>query len=342
MTSQTKNDCDKGSVSLDNLVSVSDSSAHQHSGDKMILTGYETSKLYLETSAMCDYAMSVGLEVPAKLIQESEVIRFNIKQGISVDDLGVLAKMHQQLAKIVAPASPQNLLLIENEKSRESIFSFVSLFPLARSIIAISLVFLISFILLGQLEIVNEENLKAGILGSHGFTAIAILGYLVSCAGLGACFTSLYRIREYVSNLTFDPRHNSSYWASILLGTIAGLFISELLFGFISSTSADSTAGYNAQLGKPAMALLAGFSSNMVYTLLQRIVDSIESLFKGDQKQIRQVRRNADLGELKNRENEVYMDVSHKLMNIYQKGENNPELMRAELKSALDEIHSKR
>ena len=81
---------------------------------------------------------------------------------------------------------------------------------------------------------------------------------------------------------------DSMYWSALILGVIAGVFISELLNDALftleqSEKSHAGAAGSVVNMGKPALALLGGVSANKVYKVLQRIVDTIESLFKGDQ-----------------------------------------------------------
>jgi hypothetical protein len=129
-------------------------------------------------------------------------------------------------------------------------------------------------------------------LYNNGWEALAILTYLICCAGLGACFTSLHCLNNFVSKATYDPRYDSTYGSSILLGIIAGVFISELLFDVLFDEA-------GADLGKPALALLGGFSANMVYRILQRLVESAESLLKGDQSAINQADQAAKVSELK-------------------------------------------
>ena len=173
-------------------------------------------------------------------------------------------------------------MMMLEEKRVAPMMAVIGAVPIVRHIMLTSLSFLTLFVVIGQLEVINGGNLQQGILNTDGWVTIAVLGYLVSCAGLGACFASLFRLNNYISKSTYDSRYDSTYWASILLGVIAGIFISELLAATLVSSGGDSLDN----LGKPALALVGGFSANMVYKVLQRIVDTIESLFKGDQRSV--------------------------------------------------------
>jgi hypothetical protein len=295
-----------------------------------------------ETNAMCDYAMANGLEIPAVIIKQRAIISADYEGSLTAEEIGLLASIHQRLNRIVSPATPQALALMARERNKSSFFSFIGAIPIIRHIILISIMFLIAFILVGQLEVVNEANLNEGILGSFGWVAIAVLSYLISCAGLGACFTSLYRLNSYVSDSTYDPRYDSTYWASILLGVIAGLFISELLYAPIfGSVDSPEGGGSVADLGKPALALLGGFSANMVYKVLQRIVESFESLFKGDQSSLNKANRATDLSQLKQKQDEVHMEVASRLLNVNELLTKNPEEVKKEINSTINNLLGK-
>ena len=70
-----------------------------------------------------------------------------------------------------------------------------------------------------------------------------------------------------------------------------------MLFLLDESESAKSVAASTVvNMGKPTLALLGGFSANMVYKVLQRIVDTIESLFKGDQQAVFEAQRTVASG----------------------------------------------
>lgn len=237
-----------------------------------------TQKVLAEVEAMCHYATANGYKVPPKVTAESLDLIDNAGDKIAKEQIEQMAELHHRLSDIVAPAKPQTLKLILDQKRRFPMLSVIGSVPIVRHIMLASLSFLAMFVVIGQLDIINTDTLHKGILETDGWVAIMVLGYLVSCAGLGACFASLYRLNTYLSQATYDSRYDSTYWASILLGVISGLFISELL----ASMFVESGAASISSLGKPALALVGGFSANMVYKVLQRVVDTIESLFKGD------------------------------------------------------------
>lgn len=295
-----------------------------------------------QINVMYEFAAGNGYDVPPSLIKKRAMLAAKEQFGFEETDLEELATIHQQLNRIVAPATPQALLLLASERERGAFLSFIALIPIVRQIIIVSLLFLTMFIVIGQMEMVNQQNLTAGILGNQGLVAIVILFYLVSCAGLGACFTSLYRLKEFLTEANYDARYNSTYWASILLGVIAGLFISELLYATLFSASASSDSPNTiTNMGKPALALLGGFSANMVYKMLQRIVESIESLFRGDQTAIGKAKHAKGLAELQNKQDEMQMDVANRLLVVNNLLESDPEKAKSVMQATIKDLLKK-
>ena len=271
-----------------------------------------TKKILAEVEAMCHYATANGYKVPANVTADAVAIVDGGLEEVVGDEAAKLAELHRRLTDIVSPAKPQTLKLMLDQRRRHPVLSVIGTVPIVRHIMVSSIFFLVMFVVIGQLPLINRENLHEGILNTDGWVTIAVLGYLVSCAGLGACFASLFRLNTYISQATYDNRYDPTYWASILLGVIAGLFISELLASMFLA-SGSSTIG---NLGKPALALVGGFSANMVYKVLQRVVDTIESLFKGDQRDF--VKRKIEMHEteLKNTHRGMKMYFASSLVDL--------------------------
>jgi hypothetical protein len=66
------------------------------------------------------------------------------------------------------------------------------------------------------------------------------------------------------------------------LGIIAGLVLSQMIPigpGPETGDAATAPASSASVFGKPLLSLLGGFSATLVYTILQRLVETVESLF---------------------------------------------------------------
>jgi hypothetical protein len=303
--------------------------------------------LALESKNMCKYALSNGYEVPSTSVKRLSALTSFNTNALTEDNIAELAEIHQQLSRIIAPATPQAVVLQSSNGGRRGLLDFFGAVPIVREIMLVSMLFLVAFIVIGQLEVINEVSLKKGVLDQSGWQAIAVMSYLICCAGLGACFTALYRLNSFVAKTTYDPRYDSTYWASILLGVIAGIFISELLFHLMFSAQGQASAAGASPLpshnmGKPVLALLGGFSANMVYKVLQRLVDSMESLVKGDPSDINQAKRETDMHQLKSLKKEMHMDVANRLVALKTKLNQDPEQAQDQLHLAINDLLSKK
>jgi hypothetical protein len=98
--------------------------------------------------------------------------------------------------------------------------------------------------------------------------------FLLSAAGLGACFAVLYRVRAQVLNATYSEDGNFELFLSLVLGLISGTILAQLV--------PIDEVGKLGTLTKPTLALVGGFSSSLVFRVLSRIVDSVEAIFAPD------------------------------------------------------------
>jgi hypothetical protein len=136
--------------------------------------------------------------------------------------------------------------------------------------------FLAAVIASGLSAEVSGENLERGLLASSGATLLLNMVFLMCCAGLGASFATLFHAHRYIANSSYDPKFDASYLARLILGLIAGLILVEIL---PANLFAD---GETNGFGKPALATLGGFSASAVHRLLQRLVDALETVVRGD------------------------------------------------------------
>lgn len=281
-----------------------------------------------EAQAMCQYGLSHGHDVPPDAVMRLSAISALSEGQLNDANIKELAQIHQKLATIIEPATPQAVVIMKN---KTGLGKFLGAVPLARRIIYTSLLFLAIFISVGQMSIINHDTIVQGILNLSGWSATFVIIYLIACSGLGACFAALHKLNRYIGNATYDPRYDSTYWTSIILGIIAGVFLSELLSEKLMDLS--NTPG----LGKPALAVLAGFSASMVNKILQRMVDSVESLFKGEQRDIEAAQAKAEQAKKKEADKRLNMDVARNLVDLETQFKNNPE----QAQQALSEIISK-
>lgn len=262
-----------------------------------------------ECHAMSKHALASGLEVQGSILRAIE----NAEQAWSGDAdandsplaegaLEYLAVAHNHLAKLISPAKPRAITLLDREAAKGGITRFFGSVALVRHLMLVAIVFLVMLIGLGASKyttIEPGEKNPWSIYSASGIEMLAKLMLLMSAAGIGACFAALFRANRFIVEGTYDPKYAMSYWIRLLTGVISGVVLCELI-----------PVGEDPALqgvGKPTLALLGGFSGNTVYRILERLVQSIESVVRGDTRELAdaQIREAESQSEKKAAEKQV-------------------------------------
>jgi len=303
-------------------------------------TDLET-QLQAEIGAMLCHAFSGGIEVPAAVMGAVEFIDFStvvpLEEGGRAVPLATLAALHAQLARLVAPAMPGTLHLLHTDPRRKSTLHAM-LGPLTniRRLMVAALLCMLSFMLLSLSPTVDHDAMARDIYSMHGITLLIILCFLLSAAGLGSTFQALFTAHTYVSNATYDPRYDASYWIRIGLGLVAGLLLSVLV--------PVGTANDAPTMAKPVMALLGGFSAGLVYRILQRLVETVESLFQGNRDALRRREGEFDRASTQQALAEARMAVAAQLVSLRDELAQgaSPQRLHESMSTVLDSVLQKR
>jgi hypothetical protein len=330
--------------------------------------------LLKECVAMAKYALASGLKVPPGLMQTLEDLanhkgvnsaeppgagadvptsdEMSTKNGAAThnngnDTVRTLTQIHTRLAEILAPATPRTILLLENESSAKTLWGFRGAVGLIRRMMALSIAFLIAFLImvigLGASPLVNADTIREGIFGHDGMELVLNLLFLLAATGLGACFAGLFQANQYIANSTFDPKFESSYWIRVVLGLMAGVILSELIpldiFGN-GETEGSPAANSAEALGKPILALLGGFSAAAVYRIIARIIDSLESLVRGNSKEAMAAQEQAARAQFQSRLMQNRINLASNLTRLQQKLDSGaaPEELKQELDQVLNDL----
>ncbi len=206
-------------------------------------------------------------------VHNGKTINTDVIPLIEKESFDNLIHAHNMLCLNVAPATPKSIAytfeLNENEKDK----SLLTKLPLVRNLIIMAIIFLTTFILTGQSSLVNNASLDLGVMQNQGLGLVLNLGYLASISGLGVVFYLLKDVTTSVKNGTLIPEDSIYYVALIVLGIISGLVVSEILNVYI--TDADKIDLFN----KSVLALIGGFSTDAIFSVLQGIIDKIKGLF---------------------------------------------------------------
>ncbi|MBV1924361.1 MAG: hypothetical protein KUG68_10085 [Flavobacteriaceae bacterium] len=215
-----------------------------------------------ETNNMISYAVRNGI------IINTEVN--SLIQNSSVDDL---INAHNLMCKNIAPATPKSIeytkKLYQNSKDK----SLFNKLPLVRNLIILSLIFLATFVITGLSPEVNNSSLDKGIMNNNGLSLLLNLTFLSSVAGLGVLFYLLKDVSTSVKKGVLVPEDSIYYLALIVLGVIAGLIMSEIISLYTSDPQ-----GINL-FNKSILALIGGFSSDAIFSILQGVINKVKAIF---------------------------------------------------------------
>lgn len=204
-----------------------------------------------------------------------------------------LLPVYNYLVNLVKPATPGTLVLFEKNRQSTNRFKFLGPLPIVRQFMLLSIFSLLVLILTSLSEHVNTHTIQLSLLQGNGIDQALRLTFLLACASVGASFYALFKMNSYINQGTFDMKYSATYWSRLVLGLVAGVLLSELFVVFINPTESTqkitSNEGLNENvvldsanyLIKPILAILGGFSANLVYRILNRLIEAVESIFKG-------------------------------------------------------------
>ena len=335
-------------------------------------------QLLRECEAMAKYAFASGLQVPGKLIQtlESFVIETTDKEvkvkGGTVDATALktqdsmhgevrhylsgesvkqLAAVHGHLAELIAPAKPQTVLLLDNESAKRSFWRFFGPIPLVGHMMIIAIVCLAALIILAMSPQIDGNPERFSLFTNSGFSLLLHDLFLLAAAGIGASLHALFHVNQYIKARTFDPVYGSTYWVRFVLGLLSGSVLAVLIpiggvlpveGGLPGSEGDPPLSGTFKGLGKPLMAMLGGFSAAVVYRILNRLLAAVETLVRGDTRDMIAFQEEVSKARYAERTIQTRLKLSAKLTRLQQKftEASDPEELRQEIAQIQNELLS--
>ena len=222
-------------------------------------------KTSIEIEAMVSYILNKGKEIPV-----------SVCELVSSHEIEDLVQAHNALSKIIAPSNPETISYVRNyigAKKKVYLFSHI---PLVRNFIIIAIISIASLVLSGLSVEVNTETLSKGILNNSGIPLLKNLIFLCSGAGIGTVFFLLSKLTKEVKEATLSRDDTTYYWAMLIMGMLSGLILSEIVVLNHSGLGEQSI-----ELNRLLFALVGGFSSEVVYGILQTIMSKIQGLVSG-------------------------------------------------------------
>lgn len=230
-------------------------------------------QLDAEVRAMMRHALANGLDVPAPLLNGIAALP---APGSGSDPALIppLAALHAQLARLVAPARPGTLRLLHAEAACRGPAAVLGPLVNLRRLTIAAFACTAVFVGLSLSPLIDATAMAGDIYSLSGMRQLVAMSFLLAAAGMGSTFQALFTAQSYASKAIYDPVFDGSYWVRIGLGLVAGLLLSVLV--------PLDPQGSAPTIEKPLLALLGGFSASLVHRILQRLVDSVGSVFDGD------------------------------------------------------------
>lgn len=276
-------------------------------------------QMMLESVAMAKYAFASGKKVPGDAIEKLEK---HVEARLTVEaqqnptpanlhkaDVKYLVEVHNQLCKIVEPAKPRSILLLEEERLKGSKFSFIGAVPFIRRMALASFLSLVLFVIISSSPEINADPNTWNLFQTSGLKLLLKELFLLCAAGLGASFNALFKANRYIVTGTFDPTYESSYWIRFLLGIIAGMIMATLI---------PIEKASQAEFGKPLLAMMGGFSARFVYRVIERIIDTLNSMIRGDSSKLAGAREEQQKARLLRDQMQARQQLNSELAKLHQ------------------------
>jgi hypothetical protein len=261
-------------------------------------------QLLHESLAMAQYALASGMSVPPSVVAMLE-----LERATPGTDVPAVAKVHAQLSRLVLPATPRALLLLGPDHGANGVRAMLGSVGLVRRMMIAAVVSMVVYMAMGLTEAVNAT--VRTVQNSHGWVLLANEVAWLAAAAMGASFAILMQVSGYVVKRNYDPRYEPSYWIKFFLGVMAGFILVQIV-PFAQISSADPN------LSQLMIALVGGFSASAVFRILTRVVEAVESIFRGDAKdEIK--RRESDARSRASQEtSQVRMDLAAQVVRLQQ------------------------
>ena|SRR5271170_3888690 len=261
-------------------------------------------RMVRECEAMVQFALSMGRTVPLEVVERLDQALSTVDAAAAVpgrpgvDDasrvdatvggpppvgmspLASLSVAHGALAHIIAPATPEAVLLLADARATHPLLYSLGPLPIVRQMLGLAILSLFLLLGIALSEEVNVVNMSKTMLELAGYQLFVKEVYLLSAASLGSCFQNLQKINVVISDGTYDPKFQSTYWTQWVMGVISGVILSQLIFTFLTHRASTDTSAELPTFGQPTLALLGGYSGNLVHGILSHTIETVANFFR--------------------------------------------------------------
>lgn len=215
-----------------------------------------------DISLMFKFAVNTGRELPTNLSLSAS------------DNYSTLISDYNALLKVISPVTPESILYLSAELTNVGKDGKWYLIPIFTKCIVLAAIALVALIAVSMHPIVNEANQNSGLLDSTGHVLLLNLIFICAASLLGVMFYLLKTIGDKIKTTTLLPHDSIDLYASIIIGVISGFVITELFT--LNSSSIENNF---LVIHKMTLALLGGFSSDAIFSILQGVVNKFRKMF---------------------------------------------------------------
>ena len=266
--------------SVEQLLSVR---RHRKSEASATPHGRIESRMERELEAMVVYSLATGIGVPPDLMAQVDKALPAVEPEALADaesQMTALATAHYGLTRLIAPAKPGSLLLLVEQRRGHPVWQTFGAVPLVRWMQTIAIFSLMLLLGISLSNRVNYVNMTKGLLNLDGLDLLCVEIFLVAASAVGASLANLRRLDRYISTCTYEMRFESSYWTRLVMGMISGIILSQVVYGALVGSTPNASNSLSA-FGQPVLALLGGFSADLVHDILSQFITVFGNLLAG-------------------------------------------------------------
>jgi len=135
---------------------------------------------------------------------------------------------------------------------------------------------------------------------------------LISAGILGAAFFNLCAGYQFISSWAFDPVYVQKYYLRLVVGAVSGLILAQF-GGEVIDYFNGGRQSTGVRLSRTFIALIGGYSVDVVNLMLARVVESFATLFKGTSADVVAAKEKEMAANLAKQTAELRADVISKL-----------------------------
>ncbi|MFM2392256.1 MAG: hypothetical protein RLZZ546_233 [Bacteroidota bacterium] len=220
-----------------------------------------------EIQKMLSFVYHKGIKIPENISKQS------LTNDSSVNDTASLIADYNLLTAAILPSTPESIKFIGKEFMGTTDDLKAWQLPLVKKYIIMTIATLAVLIGVSLMPQVSAENQDKSILSLSGSTLFYNLVFICSASLLGVMFYILKTIKDKIDTFALIPVDVFSFNISIMIGIVAGFIISELF------TFTNNVLGGSIEVHKMTLALLGGFASDAIFTILHSMVNKIKEFF---------------------------------------------------------------